>query len=136
MKKLTTPGGVFGPYQSVEILGDRYRCDGADLPFTVVGQGVVANVEPGDFPPVAPAPPAPIVPTSVSMRKAELQLLEDGLLDDIEALIETLPRSAQIEWRRATEVERSHPLVEVVRVQKGLTVEQIDELFIKAAARP
>lgn len=135
MKKLTTPGGVFGPYSTIETLDDRYRCDGADLPFTVVGEGVVSDVEPGDFPP-KDTPIAAFVPTRVSMRKAELQLLEDGLLDDIEALIETLPRAAQIEWRRATEVDRNHPLVEVVRVQKGLTVEQIDELFIKAAARP
>ncbi len=41
MKKLITPGGVFGPYTTVITLGDRYRCDGADLPFTVVGAGTI-----------------------------------------------------------------------------------------------
>lgn len=59
MKKITTPSGVFGPYESVEIMEDRYRVDGpSDLPFTVVGIGEVSDVQPGDF------PPKPIVPPS------------------------------------------------------------------------
>jgi hypothetical protein len=43
MKKITTNAGKFGPYKSVEILEDRYRVDGADLPFTVVGTGVIED---------------------------------------------------------------------------------------------
>lgn len=54
MKKLTTPAGIFGPYTSVETLDDRYRCDGGDLPFTVVGEGAVEEWT-GPLPP--PAPP-------------------------------------------------------------------------------
>ena len=54
MKKLTTAAGTFGPYNTITALADRYRVDGADLPFTVVGTGTIADVEPGDFPP----PPA------------------------------------------------------------------------------
>lgn len=45
MKKLTTQKGVFGPYETVEMLTDRYRCDGADLPVTVVGVGEVTEWE-------------------------------------------------------------------------------------------
>lgn len=56
MKKLTTSVGVFGPFHSVETLEDRYHCDGSDFHFTVVGTGVVSDVEEGDFPP--PTPPA------------------------------------------------------------------------------
>jgi hypothetical protein len=51
MKKLTTPSGLFGPYAMIEVLEDRYRCDGADLPFTVVGQGTIEDANPEDFPP-------------------------------------------------------------------------------------
>lgn len=55
MKKVTTSVGIFGPYQNVEILEDRYRCDGGDLPFTVVGNSaVISDVQPGDFPPPLP----------------------------------------------------------------------------------
>ena len=50
MKKITTATGKFGPYNSVEILSDRYHVDGADLPFTVIGQGEITDVVDGDFP--------------------------------------------------------------------------------------
>jgi hypothetical protein len=57
MKKIVTPGQVFGPYDSVEVMSDRYRVnDAADLPFTVVGQGTVEDVVEGDFPPVEHVP--------------------------------------------------------------------------------
>jgi len=29
--------GLFGPYTSVQVLDDRLLCDGAELPFTVIG---------------------------------------------------------------------------------------------------
>jgi hypothetical protein len=51
MKKITTATGKFGPYNSIEILSDRYHVDGADLPFTVIGQGEITDVVDGDFPP-------------------------------------------------------------------------------------
>ena len=42
MKKLITEkGGPWGPYEVIEVLEDRYRVDGADLPFTVVGTGTI-----------------------------------------------------------------------------------------------
>lgn len=52
MKKITTQSAVFGPYNEVEVLDDRYRVDGADLPFTVIGQGEISDVVDGDFPSV------------------------------------------------------------------------------------
>lgn len=51
MKKLTIGSEVYGPYSTVEVLADRYECDGAHLQFSIVGQGVVSDVGPGDFPP-------------------------------------------------------------------------------------
>ena len=54
MKKIITAAGKFGPYESVEVLEDRYRVDGpSDLPFTVIGQGEISDVVEGDFPPVS-----------------------------------------------------------------------------------
>lgn len=53
MKKLTTASNTFGPYTTIEIMSDRYRCDGADLPFNIVGDGVISDVQSGDFPPTA-----------------------------------------------------------------------------------
>ena len=73
------------------------------------------------------------IPQSVSMRQAELALLDADLLDDIEALIPMLPRSDQISWKRASVVERSNPLVAYVQQTKGMTDAQIDALFVQAA---
>lgn len=75
----------------------------------------------------------PVVPTSVTMRQACLALENAGILDDVEALVATLPRPYQIEWQRASMVERTNQLVEVVRQQQGMTVQQIDDMFIQAA---
>lgn len=72
---------------------------------------------------------------SVSMRQAELALLDADLLDDIELLVANMPRAAQIEWKRAQVVEREHPLIAYVQKVKGLTDEQIDDLFTDAARR-
>lgn len=74
-----------------------------------------------------------IIPQSVSMRQAARALLDAGLLDDVDALVATLPRAYQIDWQRAGTVERSNPLVEIVRQQKSMTDAQIDDLFIAAA---
>ena len=75
------------------------------------------------------------IPSEVTMRQACIQLELDGLLDDVEAIVSTLPRVYQIEWERASVVLRDNPLVEMVRQQKGMTTEQIDALFVAAAAR-
>jgi hypothetical protein len=80
-----------------------------------------------------PAPPAPI-PQSVTMRQASIALELAGLLDDVEAIVATLPRIYQIEWQRASNVLRDNLLVEMVRQQQGMTDAQIDALFIAAAA--
>lgn len=74
------------------------------------------------------------VPQAVSMRQASIALELAGLLDDVEAIVATLPRIYQIEWLRASTVQRNNPLVEMVRQQQGMTSEQIDTLFITAAA--
>jgi hypothetical protein len=51
---LITEVGEFGPFKTIEQLADRWRCDGVDYPFTVVGM-----TETGDAP--EPEPPAPSV---------------------------------------------------------------------------
>lgn len=72
---------------------------------------------------------------SVTMRQACLELEDAGLLDDVEALVATLPRPYQIEWQRASDVLRDNALVEIVRINKGMSVEDIDGLFERAALR-
>lgn len=128
MKALVTSSGQYGPFTAIETLADRYRCDGCDYQFSVIG---AATIEDYVAPP--PEPVVPVVPTSVTMRQACLALENAGILDDVEALVATLPRPYQIEWQRASMVERTNQLVEVVRQQQGMAVQQIDDMFIQAA---
>lgn len=85
MKKITTAAGKFGPYQSVEVLEDRYRVDGpSDLPFTVVGQGEITDAVDGDFPP--PPYVAPVVVIPPAPTKDELMAQLAALSAQIQAL--------------------------------------------------
>lgn len=43
MKALTTSNGNFGPYKTIEVLTDRYRCDDTDFPFTVIGEATIVD---------------------------------------------------------------------------------------------
>ena len=85
MKKITTAAGKFGPYQSVEVLEDRYRVDGpSDLPFTVIGQGEITDAVDGDFPP--PPYVAPEVVEAPAPTKDELMAELAALTAKIQAL--------------------------------------------------
>ena len=83
------------------------------------------------------APPAVIVPQRITARQAQLALLNAGLLDDVEAIIEALPANVRsqvrIEWDRATHVERGSTVTQMVATALGLTGTQVDDLFVAAA---
>lgn len=70
---------------------------------------------------------------SVSMRQAQLALLQHNLLDAVDSAILQMPREAQIEWNKATEVQRDNPLVPAMQTLLGWTDEQMDGLFTLAA---
>lgn len=72
------------------------------------------------------------VPQSVTMRQARLQLLEVGLLDEVEAFV-SQNRKWQIEWEYANEVYRDSPLISALKSLLNLTDEQIDTIFIEAS---
>lgn len=81
------------------------------------------------------------VPEEVTMRQAQLVLLQDGLLDEVESIIEgiadtVVKRTAQVEWRTSSTVKRSHSLVTQIAPLLGLTESDLDSLFIRAKAIP
>jgi hypothetical protein len=71
MKALTTSLGNFGPFHTIEVLADRYRCDNADLPFTVVGQGEIVEADTITW------PEPPIIPPTVDEIVAAMEALFD-----------------------------------------------------------
>jgi hypothetical protein len=77
MKKITTATGKFGPYNSIEVLEDRYQVDGpAHLPFTVIGQGEISDVVDGDFPPPPHVEPEVIAEPTPTKEELLAQLQE------------------------------------------------------------
>lgn len=88
---------------------------------------VEANIQPAD-------PILVQVPQAITIRQAKLALLSAGLLDDVDDAITQADRATQIEWEYTTEVHRNWPTLRSVQGAVGLTDEQVDELFIKAAS--
>lgn len=72
MKALTTPTGNYGPYNTIEDLEDRYRCNGnTDLPFSVVGTGEIVEADTITW------PEPPIIPPTVDEIVAAMESLFD-----------------------------------------------------------
>ena len=74
-----------------------------------------------------PEPPTP-QHRSIDMRRLRLALLQMDLLDSIDAVIAGHPRSAQIEWEFATNVQSDHPLVLQIATALSLNINQIFDL--------
>ena len=73
-----------------------------------------------------------LIPQVITIRQARLQLLEVGLLDDVEALV-ALDRKSKIEWEYASEVYMQSPLIEAAKGALNLTDAQIDNMFVEAS---
>jgi hypothetical protein len=90
----------------------------------------------GDY--VLPPLPPIQIPPSVSMRQARLALLGAGLYEQVETFVAVMDgevgEQARIEWEFATEVRRDSPLVTILATALELSEEQLDALFIEAAA--
>jgi hypothetical protein len=93
-------------------------------------------VEEKPEPPSLPEPP--LVPQQVSLARARIVLRQQGLFDAIDAGLKALPepqRSVALEaWEYENYVSRDGLLVTSLAGQFGLTDEQLDDLFIAAAA--
>lgn len=82
--------------------------------------------------------PAPIVPLSVAMWQARTILIEDDMLDDVNAILaaitdEKARKLAQAKFEYSSTVRRDDPLVTQVIPQLGKTEVEIDAMFLRAA---
>lgn len=85
-----------------------------------------------------PVPTPLVAPKVVTMRQARLALLGAGLLQQVDQAISALPEpqqsAARIEWDYSSEVHRDRAFVQQLGQALGLSDEQLDALFIQAAA--
>ena len=78
------------------------------------------------------------VPASVTRRQAKQALLLNGLLANVQPAIDAIPDAAQramiqIEWDDSQVFERDRPALIAIGSALGLTIAQLDDLFIGAA---
>ena len=72
------------------------------------------------------------VPTKISRLQAKLQLLELGLLDEVEDLV-AQDRKVQLYWNEADNFYRTDSILLIMATALKLTDEQLDNLFIEAS---
>lgn len=73
-----------------------------------------------------------VVPKSITRLQAKLQLLEIGLLDEVEDLV-AQDRKVQLYWKEADNFYRTDSILLGMATAIGLTDEQLDKLFIEAS---
>lgn len=76
--------------------------------------------------------PVVIIPNSVTKLQAKLQLLEIGLLDEVETLIEQ-DRKAKLYWTDSQNFLRTDEILIGMAAALGLSDAQLDDLFVKAS---
>ena len=72
------------------------------------------------------------VPRSITPLQSKLQLLEVGLLDEVEAMV-SADKKVQLYWEYASVIERDNEVLLLMATQLGLTEDMLDELFINAS---
>lgn len=78
--------------------------------------------------------PAPVIPSTVSMRQARLALLQSNLLDAVNTAINQGGEADKITWEYATEVSRSDALVSNMAIALNLSETDLDNLFTLASS--
>jgi len=72
------------------------------------------------------------IPLEVPMTAVREVLIKVALFDSIERLISKRSKIDFMLWDKSAAITRSCDLVEIIRVELGLTKSQIDDLFIEA----
>ena len=79
--------------------------------------------------------PRPIIPAFVTNYQARAALIGAGLFDQVDAAISASGNQlAQTAWDHAQVVERRSPFIDALKVAAGLDDDEIDQLFLAAAA--
>ena len=75
-----------------------------------------------------------VVPKPITRLQAKLQLLEIGLLDEVEDLV-AQDRKIQLYWKEADNFYRTDSILLSMATALGLSSEQLDDLFLQASKR-
>lgn len=121
------PMGAVDVEPPIQEQGKRYRLDVSD------------SWAEEDAPPPPQHPeviPPPAIPQSVTRFQARAALVEAGLLEAVNAYFSALPDDDlnKLAWQEAPTVRRDSDATRVAADALGITVEQMDALFVRAGA--
>lgn len=105
---------------------------------TVNVRPLSALVDPSDFTLLPVAPPPVFIPQEIANWRARAVLEIAGLLATVETALDALPGNAGIvaraAWNSGAPFVRNGPTVVALSAALSLTSEQVDNLFLQAAA--
>ncbi len=96
MSVVITANGNHGPYKTVEVLADRLRCDGDNLPFTVIGAYTISQDD----------GLAPVPTVSVADQAAAKAVMVESVNDTIAAILHKFTRF-EVEYVRREAAARA-----------------------------
>lgn len=111
------------------------------MKYQILDNGVVRDATPGEIAELEAgyqAAAQPAVPEQVAMWQARAILIEDDLLDDVNAVLAEIPdekarKLAQAKFEYSSTVRRDDPLVTETIPSLGKSESEIDQMFIRAA---
>lgn len=113
------------------------------IPFTAspsdseeFGRAVFAEASKGDVAPyVEPEPTPPVIPDRVTARQFKLQLLAEGLLEQVEAWVAAQGKAIQLAYDNSNEFVRDEPMMQAGFAALKFPPEQVLAFFSGAAKR-
>lgn len=75
-----------------------------------------------------------VIPQEVTPRQFKLALLQEGIYETIQAIINAQPLAVQLDWSDASVFKRDNPTLEAMRQHPNInkTPEEVDALFVLA----
>lgn len=114
-----------------------------ELPFTAagydpepLGRDLFAALVAGEYGPIAAyiAPP-PVVPVVVSAAQGGIALINAGLMNAVQAVVDAADTPAGVKWAwsHAQAWDRSSQTLAYLAEKAGITSQQMDDIFVAAA---
>src|SRR6201996_8344905 len=99
----------------------------------IIVDGELRDATPEEEAYLAQYQPTPQPVESVSSRQFKLQLLSQGLLDQVEAWVKSQSRDVQISYETSSTFVRSAPMMAEGFSTMGFTDQQVDDFFTAAS---
>lgn len=124
MKLIKTLSATLGPFNELQTLEDRYSADGADYPFSALGEHTVQEAT------AEATAVATVVPETLNARQIRRALTALGLREKLEEAISFSDQDTRDWYEFSGEFRRDHPLVLELAEHLEVSPAELDQLWI------